>query len=1125
MASWRTLVLTLPKYMYCTMTQQSPRRAFSALKAMVVFLLLASLELSARGFAQEITIHEKQAPISKIFSAIQKQSGLTFVYAESILEKAKAVTIQVDKVSLEEALRSCFQGQPLSWAIVERTIVVKLKEPAGEPQNRRTDSLPVRKGLEVHGQVTDSLGRPLAGVSVAVRGVRKGTSTNAGGEFTLNVPGERSVLIFTMIGFGQQELIVGGQRAIQVSLRPASTDLSDVVVTGYQNQSKRLSASSTASVDIKSASLQPVASFDQLLQGQAPGINVKTGSGQPGRPSDVVIRGKGSINGSTDPLYIVDGIQLQARDFEAMNPQDFESVTVLKDGASASLYGSRGANGVVVVTTKRGRDGQMQVSYTGQTGFSKLPPSKLKTMNGPQHIDFEMNVAGNPNKWTAAQADSLRKINFDWIDAVFRTAPMQEHQLSISGGNSRTKYFSSLSYLDQDGILRNTNLRRYTGRFNIEHTANRIRIGTNIAGGWSKLYLTREGNEQNTPLNSILWALPYEVPYTSTGQYTVSIQGVDNWTNPLEHINKNMGHIYYTKAYGNGFLEYKIPGVQDLVWRTNVGGDYTQSETFDIINNNTQDAVHDGDVTQPMYGQGNLSQAFTKQFRYTITNSLSWKQRFGSDGEHDLHASVYHETVRTTTSGFGYQGFGLLNPYPNAAGLVAGTVTNGYIPKINNIIYGPDNGIVSFFGILDYTYRNKFVLGGSVRRDGSSRLSPENRWVNYGGVSGAYILSEEKWLRDNRVISLLKARASYGTVGNQDGIGDFPYLQQYAAGTYAGGGTLGINIFGNKQLKWETRTTFNTGIELGLFKNRITANLEYYNSVTNNLFFNLTAPTTSGGPGHVLGNAGSMRNRGFEATLNLGVVRSTDFDWTVTANYSLNRNTILSLPQGQQSQTYNKYQILQVGKPFNSFYLDRYVGVDQQTGKAMYLKADGKTITNSYDPNDRVTLSTSDAPTNGGINNSFRYRSLNLSFLWIYSSGNMVYNYAQTQIEIPGYANAGFSTNGLRAWTHAGQITDFPSMQSKFEKYTTRYLENDNFWRLRNVMLSWNMPASYCHWLKINSLRVFVQGQNLLTIFKFEAFDPEISNGNSSTPNSNADITGAQYPPLRTWSFGAAINF
>lgn len=1096
-----------------------------------IFLLLAAcLQVTAKGLGQgqgpQISISEKKAPIRKIFESIKKQTGYTFAYTESVLSGAKAVSIHIKNGTLEETLAACFQDQPFTYSIIDRTIVVKPKDNIAPSNLQPTDTLPSHPPLSIHGRITDSLGNTLSGASVTVRGARYGTSTDAGGNFTISVKDESAILIFSIIGYGDQVVKVGGQRNITIALNPVSKDLSDLVVTGYQTKTKRLNAGSSATVDIKSVSVQPVASFDQMLQGQAPGINIKTGSGQPGRPSNVVIRGKGSINGSTDPLYIVDGVQIESNDFASMNPADFESITVLKDGASTSLYGSRGANGVIVITSKKGKEGKMLITYDDQFGFSKLPPSKLKVMNSQEKVDFEVNVAGNPYGWTPDQADSLKLINFDWQDALYKTAPMQQHQLSASGGNDKTKFFSSLSYLDQDGILLNTSLKRYTGRFNIEHTAGNFRFGTNIAGGWSKMRSESEGNQSTTnPLNNFLWALPYEVPYTSTGQYTVSVQGVGSWTNPVEDINRNMGHSYNTKAYGNGFLEYKVPMIPGLTWRSNIGGDYTQNEYFNIVNNGTQTARQNGSNIAPPYGQGDLEQGFTKQFRYTLTNSLTYRRLLGADREHNLSVGLYHETVRTQASGFGYTAFGLLNPFPNAAGLVAGTTDNGLIPIINNITYSPDNGLVSFFGIVDYVYRNKLILGGSLRRDGSSRLSNDNRWVNYGGISGAYILSEEAFLKNSHTINLLKLKASYGTVGNQDGIGDFPYLQEYSAGTFAGGSSLALSAFGNKNLKWETRSTFNAGIELGLFKNRITTTLEFYNSITNNLFFNLTTPATSGGPGSVLGNAGSMRNRGVEASVDLAIVRNKDFDWNINANYSLNRNTVLSLPQGQQFQLYKSFQILQVGKPLNSFYLDRFVGVDPQNGSSIYLTKDGKNRTETYDPNDRVTLSTSDAPFNGGITNSFRYKSVSLSFTWVYSYGNSVYNYARTNIEYPGYAVAGFSLNAVKAWTTPGQITNFPSLNDPFEYNTTRFLENDNFWRLRNVLLSYNLSQGICSKLGIKSFRVFAQGQNLLTIFKVQAFDPEVSTTNSADSGSNGDITGAQYPALRSITFGASISF
>jgi TonB-linked SusC/RagA family outer membrane protein len=1101
------------------------RIIFTSTKVIPGMLLAIFFPIAAECFGQEVNITGKNMRIEKVFSTIKQQTGYTFAYSEATIAAAKTVNMDIREGTLEDALRECFQNQRFTYSIIEKTIVIKPREDSAV--RRGGTSAPMKAAIEIQGRVTDSLGNPLARVSVTLRGSGRGTVTDENGNFTISVDDGSAVLSFSIIGYETKEMVVGEQRSLSIVLSAASTSLEDIVVTGYQTRLRKMDATSIATVDIKSVSLQPMASFDQILQGQATGLNVKSGSGQPGRAADVVIRGRGSINGSTTPLYIIDGVQVEAADFAAMNPADFENVSILKDGASASLYGSRGANGVIVITTKKGRAGKMTVTYDGQFGYSKLPEGKMDLMNSQQKVDFEVNMADNPYGWTEPQADSLKRIDYDWRDAIYKTAPMQQHQLSLAGGNEKTKIFGSLSYMDQDGILINTGLKRYTGRFNIDHTVNHFRIGANIAGGYTKTHEISEGN-QNTfnPLNNFIWALPYEVPFTATGAYTESIQGISTWTNPVEDVTENVGHRHFLKAYGNAFVEYNFPQVEGLSWRTNVGGDYGQREYFDIIANGTQSAIQGGMNIGPQYGNGDLRQGLTKLFRSTITNYLSYKRRFGTAAQHNLSAAVYHETVRTRAEGFGYRGFGLLNPFRNAAGLVAGTTTNGFIPEIENIIYSPDNGIVSFFAIADYTYLNKFIFGGSVRRDGSSRLAKENRWVTYGGISGAYILSEENFIKNIAPVSFLKVKASYGTVGNQEGIGDFPYLQNYSSGTFAGGSSLGLASFGNRNLKWETRSTFNTGIEFALFNNRITAGLEFYNSITKNLFFNLTTPSTSGGPGSVLGNAGSMRNRGIEANLDLAVIRSKHFNWNIIANYSVNRNTVLSLPEGQDFQLYRSYQILQVGKPLNSFYLVPFLGVDPETGRAIYLKKDGKTMTNDYDPNDRVTMSTSDAPFNGGITNNLRFKNLSLSFFWVFSYGNHLYNYALTNIEYPGYAMAGFSARAMNAWTTPGQITNFPSLNDPFEDKTTRYLENDRFWRLRNVIVSYNLPVRWCSKLGIASARLFAQGQNLATIYDVLALDPEISTINSNLDeNSSADITGAQYPPLKSVTFGLSVSF
>jgi hypothetical protein len=350
-------------------------------------------------------------------------------------------------------------------------------------------------------------------------------------------------------------------------------------------------------------------------------------------------------------------------------------------------------------------------------------------------------------------------------------------------------------------------------------------------------------------------------------------------------------------------------------------------------------------------------------------------------------------------------------------------------------------------------------------------------------------------------------------------------VQQYTRGTFGGQGTLSISRLGNDQLTWEKRRTLNAGVEFELFKSRIRTSVDYYNSSTIGLYFQPTTPATSGGSGTVLQNNGSLENQGIEVNLSLKVIDAKDFKWMIDANYAYNKNTIKALPDGQTFQLYKSFQALQVGKPLNSFYLVQYAGVNPDNGNSQYLKADGKTITEDYDANDLTVLGGSDAPHNGGLTNTFSFRGLELSAFFVYSQGNYVYNNARFNVEYYAYTTSGFARSGLTAWTTPGQQTNFPRIDEATQGQTTRFLEKGDFLRLRNVMLSYSLPRSVTEKLKIQGLRLFVQGQNLYTWHKFQGWDPEVSTVVNSDANSNAAVSGAQYPSLRSINFGLNLNF
>lgn len=973
----------------------------------------------------------------------------------------------------------------------------------------------------VSGKITSQTGEPQPFATVQVKGTQTISTADAQGNYSIKAK-QGDVLIFTSTSFEPKEVTVDAS-VMNVTVTATINALKEVVVTGYTARSKRSSIGSASTVVIDDVRTQPIASFDQILQGQAPGLNVKSGSGQPGRNADVIIRGRTSVNGSVDPLYIVDGVEVRSGDFSTMNQGDFESVTVLKDAASTAIYGSRGANGVIVVTTKKGKSGKVRFAYDGQIGVSTLPENKLKLMNTQEKLDFEMNIAGNPWGWSAAEVAELRKINTNWNDAVFQDGKMQSHQISASGGTDKTTFYTSFSLFDQEGVTINTGLKRYNGRLNLAHTERNLKFGVNLSGGWSKFRGTFEGDQSvGSPLNTVLWALPYEKAFNDDGSYAGSVQ-FPFWLNPVEELRENGDYSWQLKSTGNVFVEYKLPWIKNLTYRFNAGGDYSQVEVFAITKKGTQGADQNGAIGNGLAVDGALGRGLDRRFRSTITNSLTYKTQFGKDDDHEITASLYTEFLRRRGRSFNFTGYGLLLPFDNEAGLVAGTVDNGYIPTVGGGF--PENSaLLSYFGTVDYSFRNKYFLSLSGRTDGSSRLSPSNRWTQYGSVGAGWIVSDESFFKV-KAINYLKLKASFGAVGNQSGIGEFPYLQQYGRATYGGQGTLNITRLANPDLTWEKRRTANIGLEFELLKSRIRGGVELYQSVTTGLYFEPKVPATSGGNGTFLSNAGDMENKGVEVNLSFKIVDAKDFKWTFDANYAYNKNTIKALPDNQTFQLFKSFQALQVGKPLNSFYLVQYAGVNPANGNSQYLKADGKTITEEYDANDLTVLGTSDAPHNGGFTNTFNFKGLELSAFFVYSTGNYVFNTARYNVEFYQYTTSGYSRNALNAWTTPGQITNFPRIDEATQSQTTRFLEKGDFLRLRNVMLSYSLPKNVTQKMKIQGLRLFVQGLNLYTWHKFQGWDPEVSSINDGDPNSNASVTGAQYPSLRSVNFGLNLNF
>lgn len=951
---------------------------------------------------------------------------------------------------------------------------------------------------------------PIPGASVKIKEMPNiGTTTGADGKFSLSVPATAKTLLISYLGFSSVEVAIGSG-AISVKLEQSSNTLSDVVITGYGNISRKTYAGASSTVSANEVAKQTFGSFDQALQGAAAGVSVIANGGQPGQNAVVRIRGNGSISGSNTPLFIMDGIEISAADFQTMNQGDFESLEILKDAVSTSLYGSRGANGVVVITTKKGKAGQVQINYDLQVGRSKMPEDRLIVMNSQQKIDYEVNIRDNPYGWTPQEADEKRAVNFSWKDALFQTGQTQQHQISANGGTENTKFYASLSYLDQDGIVQTTGLKRYTARASVDNVVKNFKFGLSVQGGFSKRSNTFEGDAfVSSPLNAIRWSNPWETAYNPDGSFNQGTTGgVPNGRlssgqpNGLMELllNKNTGR--QIKGLATSYLEYSIPSVDGLYLRTNWGIDYTQNERDEFTSPLT---------TVAFAKNGSLTRGMSRNFRYTGTTSLNYSNGFG---KHQVGGGLFFETVKNDARSFNFTGYGFTNGFKNEAGITPGSATAAnYIPLVGGT--GGQNGLMSVFALANYGYDNKYFLNLSVRRDGSSKFGTGNRWANFGSIGAAWAISEEEFAKKITFISNLKLRASYGSTGN-NATNNYP-LDQFAAATYAGIGGFSPNVAGNPFLTWETNVSTNIGLDFGLLKNRINGTIEFYNRKTKDLFFDVPVDPAAGGFDQIPSNFGSLRNRGVELSLNGDVFRSaTGINWSVGANITYNKNEILELPADNTLD--GDVGILSVGAPINSLFLVPYVGVDPANGHALYRKLDG-TVTDLFDSADKIRFGTSDAPWIGGFSTRVAYKGFDLSAQLNFFSGREMFNSDLTNIANPDYYYDNLHVSLLNEWTPTNTKGDVPSSDlsgnNTFQTETSRFIDDASFWRLRNVTLGYTVPKSALARIGVRSARIFIQGQNLWTSTKFRGFDPE----------ATGTVLQGQYPSLVQGSIGLTIGF
>ncbi|MBS2210167.1 TonB-dependent receptor [Carboxylicivirga mesophila] len=990
-------------------------------------------------------------------------------------------------------------------------------------------------------------GFTMPGVSVLVKGTTIGTVTNIDGQYNLSVPADAGTLVFSFIGMSSQEQVIEGRNVINVVLESDSKDLDEVVVTAYGSKGKVGLKGAISVVSAKELEQMPVATFDQMLQGKTTGLQISSGSGQPGSSNTKVrIRGTGSIMASNEPLYVVDGVPIEPGVFGSLNANDFETVSVLKDAASTAIYGSRASNGVILITTKSGAEGTSTVNVRHQSGISIKGVEKFDMMNSSEKLWFEQIAKKGPG-WElspmnpnyellspeaqaaqVAELNRLRQINTDWQDQFYRNGKTMSNEVNFSGGNKKTKYYVSYQNYYQEGLSPRSDLNRNTGRLNLDHQLfENIRVGINTTIGQSKInHIESEGGVAlSNPYAAVYLANPWEEPYNADGELAA---GHYRYVNPhLTEDENNSLYNPYSKTGTNALdmmanstnkeEETKFIGAFTLEWdvlpyltaKSQYGIDYRHSLYERWV---SPDSFYSNSLGEGAPGRdGSISETFSRRTATSFTNTLDFKKVFNDI--HTISAVVGTEYLNREYFNFGYTGYGLDPKLPETpATITPGTDTNGYIPTVSG--YKSERALFSLFSLVNYTYDGKYTFSGSLRRDGSSAFGTNNQYAVLYSAGFTWDVAREGFMSQVDWVNNLKFRISYGTTGNQEGIGNFESKTLWSNTEYAGNPGYYLAQAGDPNIKWEVAHKFNVGIDYNLFNNRLNGSIDLYNDRTSDLFIQQTFSAWDGVPGNIqTTNAGEMRNRGAELLINYDIIRNRDLTWTVGTNLSYNANEITDL--GQVKEFEQGTSIVRVGLPINSHYIVQWAGVNPATGDAMYYTKDGQVTTDYSADNNVADFGSSEPPFFGGFNTSVSYKGFELSAHFTFAQGFYRFNNQSFFQENPNFAQFNMSSNMLDIWQKPGDMTEIQGVHSQRE-FSSKDIEDASYLRFRNLMIAYNVPKTVLSKVGfIRSMRLYGQGQNLFTWTKWTGFDPEDSN----------NIAQYEYPTPRIFTLGLDLTF
>ncbi|WP_177195077.1 SusC/RagA family TonB-linked outer membrane protein [Parapedobacter indicus] len=1141
------------------------------MKLAVFLTLITVLKVAAGGYAQTITLKAQNMTLPTAMERIQAQSGYLFFLKGEKLAKMK-VTAHIKEAALPEALDLLTKDMGLEWIIKDRTIIIRSGRQRAIEKN--TENLSVQERVVV-GKVVDETGGPLEGVTVTVKGYATATTTDAEGNYRITLPNDGNILIFSIVGFEAHEETIGNHGRINASLKASVSDLDEVIVVGYGTQRKGDLTGAISSMTADDIKQTQVLSPDQALQGKAAGVEVTQTSGQPGASSRIRIRGGNSISAGNEPLYVIDGFPIYNNNsasntgagrapslnaLAAINPSDIVSMEILKDASATAIYGSRGANGVVMITTKRGKAGVNNVAFESSFGVQKVRHT-IPMLNAREYASFEneiflyqRDILKQSNRvpvYTDEQIASLGE-GTNWQNELFRTAPIQNYHIAFSGGDDNMQYALTGGYTDQQGIILNSDYKRYSTRLNLDRkVGKRVKIGNSSTLSLTTSDLAFTGAAASVqggntgvvgvalhfnPINPVRDPATHE--YTFQDYNIGEVPGAQNrnvpFYNPVAMAMEATNQSNTFRALNNLYAEIDL--MKNLTFRTSLGADYMTTKQKNYMPRSIRFA-------EPVGGQARMGQA--QSLSWLNENTLTYKIAFG-DHQLDLLGGYTAQSYRREN--FWVYDEGFVNDF-----LEENNIGTGSRTVLLNRPSVSEWGLLSYLIRANYNLKDRYLVTVSARYDGSSRFGKDNKWGFFPSAAFAWKLSEEAFIKSLNLFSQLKLRASYGMTGNQE-IGVYQSLAQLTNGVYTldetnANGYSPVRI-ANPDLRWESTSQLDIGIDAGFWDGRVSLTADYYLKNTKDLLLNVQIPSSSGFTTS-LQNVGSLQNKGFEFYVNT-VILQGDIAWDFSVNFSTNRNRIMNLGREEQRLIYTDWNVLkgqpasllEVGQPIgrfigwktNGWFLtdeEAALAPDQTPadqnplqlgGNIRYVDINGDNVVNDED---RTVIGHALPDWTGGFSTSIGYKGFQLNTAWAFSYGNDVMNFNKLENHF-GIGRYNASKNFNKRWSYmntpeenrnatAPTVLDSRNLFSVIDYW----VEDASYLRMRSVTLSYTLPQLKPPFIK--SAQVYISGQNLLTFTNYTGFDPEVSLGEQDNLLLGFDY--GSYPSAKTYMVGLRFDF